>query len=958
MLVHLDEVVTGVLVDAIAAMGRLLIAPPKFGGRRGQQGLTIARWFDTYELIGEGPALPDMSPLLAERVSQVLRGDEVQAALLELLAARLTDAPEVDVNRVRAIWEKTLAAVESDGAYVAVTLFDYYDSKICEMVGRLEGRDLPLLKQIRTDAMNVRVIAVLNSIERHVEALSSQLDKRSEEDFLNRYRRQIIEQHGMIEPPDLKRRQRVPIANIYVSPLIYHEFLSERESTARKLDIERLAKEVDRTVLLGDPGAGKTTAANVLAHSYASDTNRPVPFLVTLRDFAAPDSLGRSIAEHIEYKLNTFYQCPAPIGYIDRLLLSRRALVIFDGLDELLDTSRRSDISTRIERFCTEYPLARVLVTSRLVGYEESRLDNRQFTRYRLGAFSDEQVTEYVRKWFVQEIDMRDAHGWADSFLKESESASDLRQVPLMLSLLCILYRGEGSLPRKRSELYEQCAKLLFDKWDSRRGIHQDLRVGHLIEPALQHLAWWLFTDDDARLAVTESELVSQTTAFLHGRGFESESDAKAAAAEFVEFCRGRMWVFTDVGTSPAGEDLYAFTHRTFMEYFAAARIAYDSDAPEQLGITLAPHIERRTWDVVGELAIQIKDRTSRDGARRIYDTLLRTDYRSTEGRDNILDFLAMCLRSVDPSPQIVRRLTQLTFDNLIETDNSSHKNRPRPVERGWPQSLSRLLTSSPPFRETIADEIDELISSKIQSNSMASRLAALRLAVWLLQALPGAYNHESVTEWQFWNTRRNDNIHSYASVITTAAETDGGMRQVALAEGFITVAQALEMPDGLLTLFHSHSAAPCPITWPPYFGKLANALMEGWPAFDASIIGSDLSSIGQYLLVHSSPPWVKGKLSRWDDTIEDESTFGRDVGHIELTPTVYIGAGVILAILTESNMMKLIEQKLGPFRDFYPYLATRRDSPSVRYSLPELPLPDAFKNTFRDWADRKIDFT
>jgi hypothetical protein len=45
--------------------------------------------------------------------------------------------------------------------------------------------------------------------------------------------------------------------------------------------------------------------------------------------------------------------------------------------------------------------------------------------------------------------------------------------------------------------VYEKCADLLFRKWDARRRIHQDLRASHLVEPALRHLAWWLFTRDD-----------------------------------------------------------------------------------------------------------------------------------------------------------------------------------------------------------------------------------------------------------------------------------------------------------------------------------------------------------------------------------------------------------------------------------------------------------------------------
>ena len=49
------------------------------------------------------------------------------------------------------------------------------------------------------------------------------------------------------------------------------------------LDVFGLAVRIDRTVLLGDPGGGKTTAANVLMHHFSGDESRLVPFLVTLR---------------------------------------------------------------------------------------------------------------------------------------------------------------------------------------------------------------------------------------------------------------------------------------------------------------------------------------------------------------------------------------------------------------------------------------------------------------------------------------------------------------------------------------------------------------------------------------------------------------------------------------------------------------------------------------------------
>lgn len=97
------EVVNGVLVNAISGVGRILVGSvsgPR--SRRTATDLDIARWFDTYQLIGDGhAAAQDLSPEAAEQAETALGRDEIQAVLQELLAARLTDAPETDIARIR-----------------------------------------------------------------------------------------------------------------------------------------------------------------------------------------------------------------------------------------------------------------------------------------------------------------------------------------------------------------------------------------------------------------------------------------------------------------------------------------------------------------------------------------------------------------------------------------------------------------------------------------------------------------------------------------------------------------------------------------------------------------------------------------------------------------------------------------------------------------------------------------
>ncbi|GGN50162.1 hypothetical protein GCM10011579_004660 [Streptomyces albiflavescens] len=88
----LAEVAAGVIVEAVTATARWLRRASASTGGRGQ---ALLRWFDTCQLVparGHGPARP---------VEEFLRCDDGQAVVHELLAARLTDAPESVIAGLR-----------------------------------------------------------------------------------------------------------------------------------------------------------------------------------------------------------------------------------------------------------------------------------------------------------------------------------------------------------------------------------------------------------------------------------------------------------------------------------------------------------------------------------------------------------------------------------------------------------------------------------------------------------------------------------------------------------------------------------------------------------------------------------------------------------------------------------------------------------------------------------------
>ena len=262
MSINIGDVVDGALVNAIALTGgRVSAAIQGYRGRRRAEDLSVARWFGTYRLTSEVPDLPELSPALTLRLADLLRGDEIQAALQELLAARLTGAPEKDAASARQALSLTLTADGPGTGLAGDALAGYYDDQIGALVARLEADDPALLAQIRGDAFATRMINILNAIERHTAALTARPDQRTEASFLSRYRRHVIDQHGQLEPPDFDRRRRVPITDIYVPATITEDHSSERAPVSpganrSSLNVYDLAGRLDRSVLLGDPGGG------------------------------------------------------------------------------------------------------------------------------------------------------------------------------------------------------------------------------------------------------------------------------------------------------------------------------------------------------------------------------------------------------------------------------------------------------------------------------------------------------------------------------------------------------------------------------------------------------------------------------------------------------------------------------------------------------------------------------
>lgn len=143
-----------------------------------------------------------------------------------------------------------------------------------------------------------------------------------------------------ILPPSWTERRYVPIDDIYVPPRI-------RTQVGEEVNFADFLMQAPRAVMLGDPGGGKSTLVTKITNELAnrvSEARSIVPFRIILRDYLKwVDQTGGSLSQFLLHEVRRVLQDEPPRLAIEYLLMSGRALVLLDGIDELIGLAQRID---------------------------------------------------------------------------------------------------------------------------------------------------------------------------------------------------------------------------------------------------------------------------------------------------------------------------------------------------------------------------------------------------------------------------------------------------------------------------------------------------------------------------------------------------------------------------------------------------------------------------------------
>ncbi|MER3416199.1 MAG: hypothetical protein C4297_08330 [Gemmataceae bacterium] len=328
----------------------------------------------------------------------------------------------------------------------------------------------------------------------------------------------------------------------------------------RRGSVRELLGQIRRMVLMGDPGAGKTTTLQYYAHDLAESLlqdprqDLPCPLYLELRRCDE----DRPIWDLLERESGLAR------AQLRQEFARGRWLVLLDGLNEVRTTYQEA-VKRDIEEMLRECPQVRVVITTR-PGVETHRF---RMPTFRLDVLSDSQMEELLRKHCATDAPR------AARFIRALRKHPKLwawGRNPLHLYMLArVLERAKGELPPNRGQLMRLFVQALLQR-EAEKGPQTELdtKVYLLGEVAYE-------TRRHGKVAFSREEFLRLVGVAAQQLYFQVD------ALKFLHEVQDNHLI------ELADEDReeLAFAHELYQEYFAAEglkrRYAQDTKVVEPL---------------------------------------------------------------------------------------------------------------------------------------------------------------------------------------------------------------------------------------------------------------------------------------------------------------------------------------------------------------------------------------
>ena len=374
-------------------------------------------------------------------------------------------------------------------------------------------------------------------------------------------------------------------------------------------------------ILLGAPGVGKTTWLKHLAFQLASGHGEMLglgdrlPLVLSLSTYAT--ALAEKDISLIQF-LADFYQnlgFALPLdGMIQAALARGQALLLLDGLDEVVDANLRHLLSNRlIDFFTIHQPNGnKFVITSRPAGYEAVRLVTDGLLECTITPFDSAQIDTFVSQWtaaLAKQTSPEDAGETAVvekerliRLLAENTAVQELATIPLLLTILLLILRQGVLLPQRRVALYDLYLRTLLHHWQTARSLDRprgsQLDVAEMLQILAPFALWMHETSPQRSLVKTGAALRQLINQFTE----QGDATPEQSANIFLQALQTVTGLVVAVGP-----DMIGFLHLTFQEYGAALALAkLANEDPRSLLKEIQARLAQSGWHEIILLTLGI----------------------------------------------------------------------------------------------------------------------------------------------------------------------------------------------------------------------------------------------------------------------------------------------------------------------------------------------------------------
>lgn len=367
-----------------------------------------------------------------------------------------------------------------------------------------------------------------------------------------------------VKQEDQLRRLKLPtekcqkLLEIYINPQLfsYEEDSNTHTPTRQRADINTLVEENNPIILSGDSGTGKSSllkriGSMMISRNEENNGTKYLPIYMTAFDLLKNNLV---IDDVVKNKTHKFFQNKD----ISSLVLDYEICLLVDSLDEFEVTDQNKVLNQLQKLYDTKG--VRFFIGTREPERIEKNFTSKKTKSYEISKFNYEQIKRFVSAFFSG--DEFKTNNLLEA-LRENKIIERLPITPLTLSLISILYdEADFEIPATITDIYDNFNDLIIGKAVVSSKVEF---IDVSFKERILSMYALLLMEEKNHKPLTIDEFIS-----FFGKYYEG----KTLPIKDAELKDVLMYLIHNTGILYIKEDRWvAFTHDSYMEYYAAIEI-------------------------------------------------------------------------------------------------------------------------------------------------------------------------------------------------------------------------------------------------------------------------------------------------------------------------------------------------------------------------------------------------